>query len=150
MYINTKQLNNLHTLLMKCAHRILGFHSYKMNTTSILKQLNWLSLPQLIIHESLKLTHKITFDHTPPALTKYFAYNLVRSDVARKVRKPSPKIMYKSAKLKNSFIYRSTFIYNTLPYSLRILNKKQFAKQSKDHIFRNFSLKHIPKIDDTP
>ena len=148
--INVKQISNLNTLLMKCAHKILGFKSYRMNTINILKELNWLSMSQMITFSAIKLVHKITYESVPPALTQFFFYNMERSDVARLVRKPSPRYRYKSAKCKNSFIHRATYIYNQIPHELRTINIKKFAIEVKSYLFYNTDLKKIPKIDDNP
>ena len=37
-----------------------------------------------------------------------------------------------------------------LPDFIRIQNKKNFTKDSKDYIFKYFDLKKIPRINDTP
>ena len=64
---NFKQLNKLNVLLNKCSHKILGITSYKLNMITILNQLNWLSYHQTIIHESVKLIHRISFYSNPPS-----------------------------------------------------------------------------------
>ena len=94
--INALQLNKLNVLWNKCTHKILGINSYKMTTSSILNKIEWLSFPQTIQHESLKLLHKISFDMTPPALTQYLYHSLHRSDIARLTRKPSVKYQHKT------------------------------------------------------
>ena len=82
---NCKQLNKLNVLLNKCTHKILGITSYKLNTTSILNKLNWLSYYQIIIHESIKLVHRISYESQPPALSQLLFHSLVRSDIDRQV-----------------------------------------------------------------
>ena len=59
--MRSNQLNILNVLLNKCSHKILGITSYRLNTTTILNKLNWLSLHQMIIFNSLKLIHRISF-----------------------------------------------------------------------------------------
>ena len=51
---NRLQLRTLQTLLLKTTRPILGFNSYKWNTTKILGNLKWPSIYHLIITESLK------------------------------------------------------------------------------------------------
>ena len=86
---NSKQLNKLNVLLNKCSHKILGITSYKLNTITILNKLNWLSYYQLIIHEAVKLIHRISYESQPPALSQLLFHSLVRSDIDRQVQKPS-------------------------------------------------------------
>ena len=132
--INSRQVSKLHTLLMKCAHNVLGYPSYKLNTTTILGRLNWLSFPQMVIFDALKLVHKVSFEGIPLALTQYLHYNMERTELVRLVRRPSASHRFKSAQCKNSFIHRSIFIYNSLPFNFITLNKKKFAKELKDYI----------------
>ena len=143
--INYLQLNKLYVLWNKCAHRVLGFQSYKWNMTTIFKKLDWLSFTQMIHFESLKLFHKISFEQQPKALTKYLQHSLVRSDVARLVRKPSILYLSKTSKTSNSFLHRTNNIYNNIPDDLRILAKKKFAIEIKIHIKNNFDLKKFTK-----
>ena len=119
-------------------------HSLNMDVST----LNWISLPQMIIFNSLKLIHKISLEKIPPALTQYLQCNNDRSNLTRIVRKPSAKEKYKSAVCKNAFIHRSIYIYNLLPFSFITLNKKQFAIQIKEYIPKNYDLRTIPKIPD--
>ena len=145
---NCKQLNKLNVLLNKCTHKILGITSYKLNTTTILNKLNWLSYHQIIIHESVKLIHRISYESQPPALSQLLYHSMARSDINRQVRKPSIKYKSLSAKTSNNFLHRAVHIYNTLPDNIRFLPKKLFSKQSKAHIKMNFATKNIPKIND--
>ena len=145
---NAKQLTKLNVLLNKCTHRILGITSYRLNTTTILNKLNWLSYHQIVIHESIKLMHRISYESQPPALSQLLYHSLVRSDIDRQVRKPSVKYKSLSAKTSNNFMHRAVHIYNTLPDFIRFLPKKSFSKESKAHIKAHFSTKNIPKIVD--
>ena len=122
--IKQPQINKLNVLLNKCTHKILGFSSYKLSTYKILKQLNWLSVSQLITFQSLKLIHKISYENEPKALTRYLHHNMERSSMARFTRKPSVKTQYISTKTKDSFFHRSVFIYNKLPDEIRLVPKK--------------------------
>ena len=117
-----------------------------MTTTSILNKLGWLSFPQTIQFESLKLLHKISFEMVPPALTDYLHHSLQRSDIARLTRKPSVKYKYKTKITKNSFFHRTCYLYNSLPDEIRTLNTKKFSKEIKTYIKTNYDLKNIPKI----
>ena len=68
-------------LLNKCTHRILGISSYRLNTTTILNKLNWLSYHQIVLHESIKLMHRISYESQPPALSQLLYHSLVRSHI---------------------------------------------------------------------
>ena len=146
--LNRNQLNKLSVLYNKRAHNILGFHSYKLNLTTIYKKLNWTSFPQLIIMESLKLIHKISYEHKPRALYDLFYFNMERSDIDRLVRKPSLRYRTLSTKTANSFLHRTTYIYNNLPDKFCMMNRKTFYEQIKMYIIENCELKLIPKIPD--
>ena len=124
--MNNLQLNRLSVLYNKCAHRILGFRSYRMNMSTIFNKLQWTSFPQLIICESLKLVNKINFENKPEVIYNLYHHSLQRSDHERQIRKPSIKYKSLSARTLNSFLHRSVAIYNYIPDKLRLLNKKQF------------------------
>ena len=124
----SKQLNKLNVLLNKCSHKILGITSYKLNTTTILNKLNWLSYYQLIIHESVKLMHRISYDSNPPSLSDLLYHNMERSGIDRMVRKPSVRHKSTSAKTANNFIHRGEFLYNFLPDHIRYLPKKNLQR----------------------
>ena len=100
----------------------------------------------MIQWEGLKLFHKITFEMYPLVLTEYLYHSMVRSDVARSVRKPSIKYKFKTAKTKNAFFHRICYLYNLLPDTIRISNIKVFGKDTKIYIRNNYDLKTILKI----
>ena len=114
---NSKQLNKLNVLLNKCSHKILGITSYKLNTITILNKLNWLSYYQQIIHESVKLIHRVSYESQPPALSQLLFHSLVRSDIDRQVRKPLSHInryQPKHPTLSFTGLYTSITLYLTL------------------------------------
>ena len=129
---NSKQLNKLNVLLNKCSQKILGISSYRLNTTTILNKLNWLSYHQLIIHESIKLIHRVSYESQPPALSQLLFHSLVRSDIDCQVRKPSVKYKSLSAKTSNTFLHRAVHIYNTLPDTIQFLPKNLFQKNQRN------------------
>jgi len=95
----------------------------------------------------IKLFHKVTFEQSPKVLNNYLQHSLVRSDIARLVRKPCIKFKSLTAKTKNSLFHRTCHIYNQLPDNIRIANKKRFLSKVKIFIRNNFDLKSIQKID---
>ena len=62
-------------MLNKCAHRVIGYKSYRINTSTFLSKLNWLSFYQMVIAGSLKTIHKMVHNNEPIALIKYL-YNV--------------------------------------------------------------------------
>ena len=105
-------------------------------------------MSQLMIYQSIKLIHRVSYENEPPALTQYLHHDMVRSDLARQVRKPSMTKPYKSSKMKNTFFYRSIFIYNNIPDNVRLLPKNKFNNIIKKYVFENYNLYQIPKIPD--
>ena len=149
MNLSQRNLDKLNVLLNKCSHRILGITSYRLTTTTILNNLKWLSIPQMICYQSLLLVHKLSMENKPLALTKYLYHSLHRSELERYVRKPSVAKRYKTAITKNSFIHRSVYIYNNiLPDMIRSYTDKKYKNTLKKHISTYFHTKNIPKIPD--
>ena len=128
---NCKQLNKLNVLLNKCTHKILGITSYKLNTTTILNKLNWLSYYQIIIHKSVKLIHRISYESQPASLSQLLYHRVVRSDIDRQVRKPSVKYKSLLAKTSYNFLDRAIHIYNTLPDNILLLPKNNSQNNLK-------------------
>ena len=96
--MNAPSLSKLSVLWNRCMHNIIGIKSYKMTTTTIMKKLEWLSFPQMVQFESMKLLHKVVYEMIPPSLSKYLHFSMHRSDIARLTRKPSLKYKYKTSK----------------------------------------------------
>ena len=74
--------------------------------TTIMNKLDWITYPQLIIHESIKLLHRVSYEEQPKAINDLLYHNLERSDINRLIRKPSVKHKAISAKTTNSFLHR--------------------------------------------
>ena len=144
---NKIHINRLQTLLMKCARPLLGFKSFRMSTLQIMKKLNWLTIHQLIMAESIKIIHKITYENLPPAITKYITFPMSRENSQRVCRKPRMKVQPASAKSAQSLLYRVIFLFNQLPHEARSLNTKKFSKELNNNMRYIFPLKDIPKTD---
>ena len=145
MCFHAKQLTKLNVLLNKCTHRILSISSYRLNTTTILNKLNWLSYHQIVMHESVKLMYRISHESQPPALSQLLYHSLVRSDINRQVRKPSVK--YKSLSAKHQTIpCTGQFIY-TIPCltSLGYYQKIHFQRNLKRTLRHILALKSYLK-----
>ena len=69
--MNCKQIHTFNVLINKGEPRIIGIHFYRMNIYSILKELKWMPITQLIYSQSLKLSNK----NVLRALHKYIHNN---------------------------------------------------------------------------
>ena len=65
----------------------------------------------------------------------------------RSIRKARIAITYQSEKIKNSLLYRSLFLYNSLEYDIRQFNPKKLSKYLKENINYIFPHNRIPKED---
>ena len=62
----------------------------------------------------------------------------------RNVRKSTLKRVPLTEKTRKSFFHRSLYIYNKLPYNLRIIDFKNFNKNIKQYVSKNYSLDKVP------
>ena len=85
---NKLLINKLNTLLLKCSRPILGFTSYKLNTTTIMKRLNWNTIHHMIMIESNIFIHKCIFEGLPVTINELLTFSLNREVNVRSVRKP--------------------------------------------------------------
>ena len=130
---------------MKCARHILGFKSFKMNTVNIMKEVKMLTVHHLIIKESIGFIHKIIFNENPKCIFKLLEYNSQESGNIRKVRKMRIKYDIIYEKVRQSLLYRSLFLLNTLEYDLRSMNPKKLSRYLKENIIYIFANNKIPK-----
>ena len=144
---NMAHVNKLHTLIMKNSRPILGINSYKFNTRTIMDKLKWCTMHQIIMSESLKFIHKITFEHTPPSMTRYISFGLNNENNVRLCRKPSILNRPKSEKMSQSIFHRSIYLFNKLDYVDRTMNTKTSAKNINTIVKDNFPMSVIPKTD---
>ena len=80
---NSKMINKLQTLLMKCTRIILGFKSYKMSTIAIMKEVNMVTIHHLIIKEAIQFVHKILYDAGPKVIHKLFTFSRSKNENIR-------------------------------------------------------------------
>ena len=83
---NIRQNSRLYTLVNKCAHKILGFQSYRNSSAKNLKECNWISYNQMLIMGGIKLFHKVILTHKPRAITQYIKQSMISVDNSRMVR----------------------------------------------------------------
>ena len=126
------QLRTLQTLMLKTTRPILGFNSYKWNTSRILGTLKWPSIYQLIISESLKFIHRPIYEITPPAIINLFDRSLKGN--SRKLPQPYMNIKENSEYMSKSIFYCTLFMYRIIPDTMRNLNPKKFSKSIYNHL----------------
>ena len=71
---------------------------------------------------------------------------MFNTECTRSVWKGSLKRVALSEKTKKSYFHRSLYIYNLLPYNLRIIEPKKFNKLIKEYKRTNFSPDRVPFI----
>ena len=125
---NKSHINKLNTLLLKCTRPILGFSSYKLNTTTIMKKLKWNTIQHMLIIESCIFIHKSLFEALPVTINELIAYSINRESNVRSIRKPLIREQSPSIKCSQSLIYRAIFFYNQLPDVYRTFNTKKIQK----------------------
>ena len=143
-----KQQNRLNVLINKCAHRILGIKSYRMTTLHNLKSLNWLTIQQMAIYQSLKVIHRIVTERQPSALVQYLHSPTQRENTIRINKYVSLQHKYITKKCKNSFFHRTLYIYNDIAEHMKILTPKKFKNSLKNYIRTNYEPRNIPRIPD--
>ena len=122
-------INKLNTLLMKCTRPLLGFQSFKWNTTTIMKKLGWVTVHQMIFIETVNFLHKCIFEGKPATINELIIFSLNREQNVRSIRKPLLRDQFNSAKACQSIIPRAIFLYNKLPDDFRTYNCNKFKKQ---------------------
>ena len=129
---------------MKCTHHILGFKYFIMSRIAIMKKLEMLTIPHLIVKESILFMHKVIFNKNPKCIFKLLEYNSQDSGNIRKVRKMGVKedIIYE--KVRQSLLYRSLFLLNTLEYDCRSMNPKKLSQYLKENIMYIFANNKTP------
>ena len=100
---NNNEINKLQVLLMKCSRPILGFSSYKMSTNKIMSQLKMLTIPHLIMKESILFLHKITYENLPKSIFNLYTYSHNDNNNIRSIRKIMVRenVILKSLKIIN-------------------------------------------------
>ena len=142
---NVNMINKLQSQLKKCTHYILGHKSYKMSSIAIMKELKMLTIQHMIIKESIGFIHKVIFNENPTCIFNLLTFNEAENVNIRKVRKMRVKGNLNSEKVRQSLIYRSLFLFNTLEYDVRCYSPKKFSKYLGENIAYIFIHNHIPK-----
>ena len=151
LLINSNKIiiNKLNTLLIKCSRPILGYESYKYNTTAIMKKLNWSTVHHMLMIESCIFIHKCIFEGIPTTINELITFSINREKNVRSIRKPLIRIPCNSVKANQSLIYQAVFLYNKLPDIYRTYNINKFKKYTNIFIKENFANNDIPKNEVT-
>ena len=116
-----------------------------MTTVNIMDELEWLTVHHMIIKESIIFIHKVIFENVPPAITNFYTFSLSNSQNIRSIRKPTIKYMSEFENARQSLIYRSVYLYNSLPDEYRTFNPKKLSGYLNFYIKQNIPNNKIPK-----
>ena len=126
--------------MLKVSRKILGFSSYKLGTSKIFLELNWLSFPQIIRYEATKMIYNINILSQPKSIIKFFNFQNISSDSRRLVRTPTLKYKPNMAKTTKSQLYRGVYYYSKLSFDIRVEKKDIFNSKLKSHIKKETSV----------
>ena len=142
---NVRSLQKLNTLLIKCTRPILGFESYKWSVQKIMSKMKWQTFYHTVVYESIMFIHKSIFENIPKTITELVTQSLNNECNIRSGRKFLVIREPKSNKERQTLIYKSIFLYNTLPDIFKTYNPKKLKKYLREYIFHNFPNNSIPK-----
>ena len=134
--ITDAQMTKINSLMLRISRTILGIKSFKMSTTNIFAELNWLSFPQMIRYEATKIIYNINILSQPKSILKYFNFDNKLCDTRRMVRTPALTYKPNMAKTAKTQLFRGVFFYSKLPLAIRVAKKLTFKNQLKSHIMR--------------
>ena len=73
---------------MKCTCLLLGFQSYKWNTSTIMKKIGLVTVHHMIFIETVNFLHKCIFEGKLATINELIIFSLSREQNVRSVRKP--------------------------------------------------------------
>ena len=111
-----------------------------------MNKLKFMTIYHMITKESILFIQKKIYNQSPDAINKLITYGY-NDNYVRKVRKPRVKVICNSSKLRDSLLYRSIFLHNSLEYDLRNYNPKKLTKYLKENIQYIFPYHKILKED---
>ena len=132
-------------MLIKCTRPILGFESYKWSIQKIMSKMKWQTFYHTVIYESIMFIHKSIFENIPKTITELVTQSLNNECNIRSGRKFLVIREPKSNKERQTLIYKSIFLYNTLPDIFKTYNPKKLKKYLREYIFHNFPNNSLPK-----
>ena len=123
--------------MLRISRYILGIRSYRLSMSNIFQQLGWLSYPQMIMSDSIKMIYRINIIGKPRAMSKFFNFTNAQCDNVRLVRTPSIKFKPKLVRTTKLQLYRGIQYYSSLPLDIRLSDKKNFKNKLKRYITGN-------------
>merc|ERR1712243_442996 len=108
--------------------------------SNIFKQLRWLSYPQMIMLDSIKMIYRINIIGKPRVMSKFFNFTNAQCDSVRLVRTPSIKFKPKLERTTNLQLYKGIQYYSSLPLDIRISDNKTLKNKLKRYIACNASV----------
>ena len=132
--LTDNQISKINSLMLRISRYILGIRSYRMSTSNIFKELGWLSYPQIITSEAIKVIYNINNMCKPRSMMKFFQFDNVLYGQKRLVRTPSLKHKPNLARTCKSQLFRGTYWFSKLPYEIRVSTNKNFKTALKRHI----------------
>ena len=132
---------------MKCSRPILGFCSFKYSTNKIMNELKWNTIYQIITKECITLIHKAMYENQLRYIVDFFTYSVNSNDNIRMVRKPILCNIPKSNCMNKTIMVNGLYLYNKLPYDLKLKNPKMLSKHLNRYITTLFPSDKILRID---
>merc|ERR1711873_40346 len=103
--LTDNQISKINSFMLKISRYILDIRSYRMSTSNIFKELGWLSYPQMITSEAIKVIYNINNMCKPRSLMKLFQFDNILYGQKRLVRTPSLKHKPNLAKICKSQLF---------------------------------------------
>ena len=117
-----------------------------MSTLAIMRELNILTVQQMVMRESIQFIHKIIVNKSPNVIFNLFTQSNCKNENIRGVRKFIMKKSHKSNKVTNSLFYRAQHLYNCLEFEFCNYNPKKLSKYLQENIKYIFPFNKIPKV----
>merc|ERR1711989_15219 len=136
----------MNTLMLQISRYILGIKSFRLSMCNIFKQLGWLSYPQMIMVDTIKMIYRINIIGKPRAMSKYFTFTNAQCDSVRLVRTPSIKFKPNLVRTTKLQLYRGIQYYSSLPLEIRLSDTKTFKNKLKRYIVFNTSVYRAERL----
>ena len=135
-------------MIIDTARCVIGSFCFRFSYADILDKVNWLSIYQKVNFVSLKMYRQIIITKYPKPL-----YNLLKPgqnniNNTREIIKYYPKILPKLSVTKDSFVFKMSEIYNSLPQDIiKTTNNTKFNNILKVYIKQRFSSNRLHKLE---
>ena len=141
-------LQKIQRLQNKAARITLGISARSLDSATLLRKMNWMSIEQLVEYRISCLIHQVIYTQTPEYIYKMLIVNNqtnTRTTIGNKLG-PKPRHIGKTQYSKNQFIPRSYDIYNAIPSIITSIENKQiFQNHLRRYILNRLDLPD-PKI----